>query len=411
VLGWYVGLFAALMAWTRQSGVPLVVVAPAGWVATEWLRGWPHVGAAWAPLGASQHDVALAQLAAVGGVPALSALVVLGNVAVARWIGGAWSWRRVAAVGALVAGVALWGALRVAALERAVPAGTVRLGLVQASGDEPRRQRVDPEALVQRLVALTRAVAATHPAVILWPETVTPFGFDDDPAGRRVLEQLVAETGVPLVFGSAAFARPRPDRVWRFNRVYLLAPPGAVAAHYDKEVLVPFGEYVPLARLLRFVRPLVTGEAPLRPGRPRPPFAVGGARLGVLLCYEVSVPALARQRVRAGAQVLVNLANDGWVAGTAASAQLLAQAQLRAIEERVPVVRVADHGPSAVVAPSGRVVWRGPPAGAAWHVADVGWPGAPTVYGRVGDVVVWAALAVTALALVAAGTRRLRKAA
>jgi apolipoprotein N-acyltransferase len=98
---------------------------------------------------------------------------------------------------------------------------------------------------------------------------------------------------------------------------------------------------------------------------------VSGLRVGLLVCYESAFPWLARGLAAAGADLLVNLANDAWFEGTPALAQSLAHAQMRAIETRLPVVRVANNGISAVIAPSGRVQWTSRPSEPGWHVAEV----------------------------------------
>jgi len=232
-----------------------------------------------------------------------------------------------------------------------------------------------------------------RPDVILWPETATPFYFEDDPDGRHQIELLVRAVRIPLVFGSPAVERGAADAGTYFNRAYLLGAGGDIAATYDKRVLVPFGENVPYGSVLSFIRPLVTSPLPMTPGSTSGVFRVAGAHLGVLLCYENAFPSLARAAVREDATVLVNLSNDAWFGGDAGSAQALALAQLRAIEQRRPLVRVASGGYSAVIDATGRVVWRAHPTDAAAHVANVEWVEGRTLYSHVGDVVVWASIA------------------
>jgi len=195
-------------------------------------------------------------------------------------------------------------------------------------------------------------------------------------------------------------------RHYRRNRVYLLDPSGTLVSWYDKEELVPFGEYVPLASWLPFVRPIIAGEAPIVPGNSGGVLPVGSTRAGVLTCYEVLAPRLARQRRADGATVLLNLSNEAWFPGTAATEQLLVQAQLRAIEQRVAVVRVANEGVSAVIDVSGQVVWRGGPGMSLSHVATVAWGHERTFYGRTGDLTVWLATAAVAVAIGDALRRR-----
>jgi apolipoprotein N-acyltransferase len=174
-----------------------------------------------------------------------------------------------------------------------------------------------------------------------------------------------------IVFGSTADERPTPSERARRNRIYLVMPNGEIAGHYDKQVLVPIGEYVPFARWLSWLRPMIAGGGPITPGRPTPLLGVGGVHAGVLVCYEAIVPWVAAAHAAHGAQVLLNLSNDGWYAGSAAPWQLLAQARFRAIEQGLPLVRVANGGPSAVVSATGRLEWVGPASGSAATVVPV----------------------------------------
>jgi apolipoprotein N-acyltransferase len=125
--------------------------------------------------------------------------------------------------------------------------------------------------------------------------------------------------------------------------------------------------------------------------------AVGPARLGLLLCYESAFPRLAREAVDDGATLLVNLSNDAWFVAAGAS-QAVAFARLRAIETRRALVRVASGGASAVVAPSGRVVWAAPSGRASAEVVEVPLREGRTAYVAAGDAIVWVAWVVVLLA-------------
>jgi apolipoprotein N-acyltransferase len=404
-LGASTGLFAVGLSWSRWRGDRGVVVGTAWFVVMEWvLRSAPfHYG--WAPLGASQHaNLALAQTAEIGGVPLLTAVLVLANGTIASALARrcASAMFRVAVVACTVVALYVWGAWRVGSVESLPADGTARIAVVHYDVDE--RTKWDPEYR-ERLLAhygeLTRRAAADAPDVVLWPETATPFYLEDDPAGRRYVEALVREVGTSLVLGSPAVVRDASQHVTHFNSVYLIAGDGRIAGRYDKRILVPFGEYVPFGRLLTFVRPIVASGEAMTPGRRTMVFATGRARLGILLCYEGAFASLARDAVDRGADVLVNLSNDGWFARGSGGAQAmaLALAKLRAIEQRVPVVRVASGGRSAIVAPSGRIAWSAAEGGPRVHVADIGLHSGRSLYGRAGDVIVWVSMLVVAWSL------------
>src|SRR4029078_9541003 len=122
--------------------------------------------------------------------------------------------------------------------------------------------------------------------------------------------------------------------------------------------LVPFGEYVPFRRVLFFVDQIVHAIGTVVPGVVPTVFEMPAAHFGVLICYEGIFPALTRRFVAGGADFLVNVTNDAWYGRTSAASQPLAVGTVRAIENRVPVVRVANTGFSAMVDADGRIRWR-----------------------------------------------------
>ena len=236
---------------------------------------------------------------------------------------------------------------------------------------------------------------AEAPDLIVWPETTVPFMLNEPGERSQAVVQVAAEVGRPLVLGAPGYRLEEPRG--QTNRVHLVMPGGVSAIAYDKMLLVPFGERIPFGAWLPFVRPIVPVTGSLAAGTTPTVFAVDGARFGVLVCYEATSPAQAATLVRAGADFLLNLTNDGWFGKTAAPYQHLAQATLRAVENRVPLVRVANTGISAVIMPDGAIAWQGPLFEETWHVASVGWRHGRTLYTRFGDWFVvlsgWAAVA------------------
>jgi len=141
------------------------------------------------------------------------------------------------------------------------------------------------------------------------------------------------------------------------NRAYLLAGDGRVGPYYDKVELVPVGEYSLKVFGYGFKR-LVEAPGDFVPGDSLKPMTIGGAKLGILICYESIFPHLARSEVRNGADLLVNMTNDSWYGRSSAPYQLLAMAATRAVENGVPMIRVANSGISAVIDPTGRIMHR-----------------------------------------------------
>jgi apolipoprotein N-acyltransferase len=361
----YVGLFA-LGARRLLAGEPwiAVVAVPALWVAGELARATLWSGLPWELLGHSQWRwIDLVQIADWGGVYALSYLVAAVNVALYLVLDAAAASVAprlvVRAALPLVATLVLvvaslgYGRGRVAAEEARAAMPSATIALIQ--GNQPRAQtpsRVALDRAVMTYAALSRrAIADAHPDLVVWPE----YAVADYPEGLPlVLQNLVAlarETSAGLVFGGPRLERVE-DHDRAFNAAHYLTPAGAHLA-YDKVRLVPFAEYRPVPFGTAFA---AGAEAAFGTGTGATvfPSSVGG--LGMLICYEVIFPDLVRARVRAGAELLVNISNDGWLdtAGLGAGAQHLSIAVFRAVETRRYLARAATSGISGFVDPVGR---------------------------------------------------------
>jgi apolipoprotein N-acyltransferase len=396
VLALYHGAFVGGVRWLEAAGLPALWLAPLLWVTLEWLRGWFFIGFPWAALGYSQyryHD--LIQVVEVTGVYGVSAVLVFFNVVIAALVRKpARAARRLApalvVLTLLVAGLPLWGRWRVASLAGRAPAGTLKVAIAQ--GNVEQDHKWDPayqNETMSRYRTLTANAAERHPDLVVWPETATPFFFQEPGALRESILDLAAEHKVPVIFGSPAFRQDRAGAIEELNRAYLVSADGRELASYDKMQLVPFGEYVPYAGVLFFVNRIVEAVGTVVPGVTPTVFRLPAARFGVLICYEDVFPALTRRFIAGGADFLVNITNDAWYGPTSAPRQHLAQATLRAIENRVPLVRAANTGISAIVDPDGRIRWQGPLFETMYHVDEIAWPDARTFYTRFGDVFAW----------------------
>jgi apolipoprotein N-acyltransferase len=412
-LGCYHGAFALGVAWFERRRLPSIWLAPALWVTLEWLRGWFFIGFPWAALGYSQyrfHD--LVQMAEVTGVYGVSAVLVLFNMVVAavllaRGQGARRNLPALATLTLLLVVLLGFGRWRVAELNALPAAGHLRVGLVQGNVEQDKKW--DPafqDETMRRYRELTLAAAHEHPALIVWPETAAPFFFQEAGPRRDEILALAREAGVPIVFGSPAFRQTASGRLQQLNRVYLVDASGREVDTYDKMQLVPFGEYVPFAGVLFFVSQVVTAVGQLGAGIVPTVFQIPESRFGALICYEGIFPALTRRFVDGGAQFLVNVTNDAWYGNTSAPYQHLAQAAFRTVENRVPMVRAANTGISAIIDADGQIRWESPLFEMLWHVDEIRWTGVGTFYTRYGDVFVWLCVLVTVAAIVLGVGRR-----
>jgi apolipoprotein N-acyltransferase len=188
----------------------------------------------------------------------------------------------------------------------------------------------------------------------VWPETASPTVLRQDPRLVASLTAVASELKAPLLIGSID-AEGNPPRFR--NTAFVLTDQGIVG-RYDKIHLVPFGEFVPFSRLIGFVRGWAEFIAELEPGTRTVVFQGPPAPYGVVICYEGIFPDLVRDFVRDGARLMVNMTNDAWFGRTSGPEQHLSMYPFRAVEHRVSVVRAANTGVSAFIAPTGQIIRR-----------------------------------------------------
>ncbi len=407
LLAGVLALYTALAIWAgeyaaRRLRLPMVVTMPIAWTALEWVRTYFPIGFPWNLLGyVAYRNLELIQFAEFTGVYGISALVIFFNAVVymVAFRRGSRRLQTVSLIGltALMSVLVGFGAARIGQLGHAPAAGELKVAMVQ--GDIPQSIKWDPNFLPESFKVYedeTAQAARRGAEIVIWPEAAAAFFFqpDDrypaafagDAAWRAALLKLAQSTGDPILFGAPALGA-RDGRVGFYNRAYLVSGQGDVVAHYDKINLVPFGEYVPARDLLGFfVNRVVQGFGDMFPGQAQTLFSVKGARLAVLICYESVFPELTRRAVNSGADVLVNITNDAWYGESSAPYQALAMAAMRSVETKVPMIRVANTGISAIIRPSGEITARTPLFKRGTEIEAVAFRPTRTVYTIVGDL-------------------------
>jgi apolipoprotein N-acyltransferase len=406
------GVTSFLCQRLHLSAAARVSLFAVAWSATEWARGhwftgfpWNLVGYVWS--GAFPGAVAMLQTTAWIGIYGLSFLTVL--AAVLPTLLGTASLAPLPLRRRALPGV-------VAALLILVPmtAGGVRLYLSPTAMTglwlrlvQPSQAEImapDPAAFaaeLQRLIDLSKAPARHKLAAIVWPEGAEPYFLDRD-WRPRVPIAAIAPQGGYVITGALRASPPgvKPLRVW--NSIEALDGKGAIRAHYDKVHLVPFGEYVPFHKFLPLDK-ITPGTIDLSAGPGRRTIDLPGLPpFSPIICYEAIFPGAVVDEA-ARPQWILNVTNDAWYGRTSGPYQHFAIARTRAIEEGLPLVRVANNGISGVIGPAGRVIARTAINDITY--ADVPLPAAlgPTPYEKVGD---WAFLAMLGLGLTAVAVRR-----
>jgi apolipoprotein N-acyltransferase len=392
----------------------ILCAAPA-WVASELGRQYVWDGFPWALLGYSQVSVLpIAQLASVTGVYGLSFLLALTSAATALVIldaglnaGGRKRWSLAVVVLALVASLAAWGRWRIAEGSLAASGDAIRVAVVQ--GNIAQGEKWNPslrDEIIGRYISMTRQATAQGATFVIWPESSFPVYFEEDLRGHLV-RRLARETGATLLLGSDQIERVRPDASpdaldnRLYNAAFLVKPDGSLGPVYRKMHLVPFGEYVPLQRLLFFVGPIVDAVSNFTPGDQPVLLPVGDRLVSTAICYEVIYGSLMRRFVRDGSELLTTITNDAWYGRSSAAYQHWDQAAMRAIENGRYLARAANTGVSGFVDPYGRVLRKSKLFEPAVLVSDVRLSRARTLYTSVGDLIAWVSLVFTAAALLA----------
>lgn len=410
LLGMYVALWGGVFAWIMarlHTLSPVRRAAAAGvlWFLLEWIRGWFGTGFSWLTLssGLAAWPVLMQPLSVLGeygysGFLAAAACLACEGLTLC---GASVSRKKGAALAAgallLLAVAAGFGAWRLSVMpERLASGGTpVSITLVQGSvrqdikwSSEYQRQtleryiRLSVDGVRENVNALAgarhsvpraselapfmgrsgmpgdAALAPALPDVLLWPETAMPFAYPSGPFSEE-LRAFVRGLGIPLIFGAPGVERSPQGKTLLYNRAFLLSPKGD-GGHYDKEHLVPFGEYLPPVLDWKIFESLLQGLGGFEPGTEEQLFTLTPAGrpkvdMGMLICYEAIFPELARARVAEGAGVLLNISNDAWYDYTSAPMQHLQLSLMRAVEEGRYVVRATNSGITAILDPLGGI--------------------------------------------------------
>jgi apolipoprotein N-acyltransferase len=386
----HLGVFAlaAGLLMRRWYAVPTV---SALWVAIEATHG--PLGFAWQTLGNAGIDMSIPmRLAPVTGVYGLSFVFVMMNAALALV-----ALRRSRRELLWLLPLPLLYLLP--ALPDARP-GTERAVLVQPNASESEDWTSKSLTEAQERLAYTSLQAVLNagkpaPKLLIWPEVPAPFYFYDDPGFRDRTMDLARLSRTWFLFGTVAHTPAGAP----LNSAVLLGPDGQYTGRYDKIYLVPFGEFVP--PFFDFVNRITSEAGDFEPGKELVVFQADGHRIASFICYEAVFPHLVRRFAAAGAEVLVNISNDGYFGRSAARDQHLKIARMRAAENRRWILRCTNNGVTTVIDPAGRISERLPSYEQTAMVGSYSYIGERTLYTRFGDWFAWlcAALAIAALAV------------
>lgn len=353
-LSFYWGIFAVIWNKMRYHLKPRWWAISAGvlWAAMESLQGKLLTGFGWCSLGYSQGpDRLFMQLASVGGIPLLSAILVIVSVLGAQAL-------KLPAKRLLWFLLALFltGAVHIAGFfllpSTPLPVAPYRVGIIQPCFSQ--EVKWDPAFRgsmykIMEQLTVDLVIAQQKPLdLILWPEAQLVAPVDDEQIAH-ILQQIGTKTNTPLLTGGV---RSLPHGQWT-NSSFLISPDGQIKGYYDKIHLAPFGEYVPLGNIFPALRKILPALGEMTPGGNPVLLQAGKKKVGPLICFEVLFPSMSQQLRSRGADMLVVLTNLGWFGSSCALEQEREIARARSIETRLPLIQCANTGYSGLFTPDG----------------------------------------------------------
>jgi len=367
-LSLYPGIFAFLFSLTiRNTKLPALLIAPAFWVVLEFLRTYVFTGFPWSSIGYSQYQfLTIIQIADITGIYGVSFLIVAVNGALSDvfllkqrtkdmpLFPLSYTLVGLAVLIVLVGTTILYGQMR---LREQRAGNLVRASIIQGNIEQDRKwEPLYQDAVLATYKDLSLKAADSSPSIIIWPETAVPFFFMADASYSKKLVEFQNHLNSHLLFGSVMVKGKKGNRYLLANSAVLLDEAGKVTYTYDKIHLVPFGEYVPLQKILFFINKLVVGIGDYVHGnhhlRAETPFGA----FAPLICYEIIFPGLVRKFYSNGGDYMVNMTNDAWFGKTSGPYQHFSMAVFRAVENRKPVIRAANTGISGFIDSNGRII-------------------------------------------------------
>jgi len=382
------GLFAAGVAWCgRRSMARACVAAPFLWVTTELVRRYElGLGFPWNLLGyAGAVHLGLLQLVTITGIYGLSFVLAAAN-ALAAWV--LLTRTRTAWMTGIVTAVVVTSAVLVG--DQFVPVEQPDHVAVLVQTNFPQSLSYPPDWLdrhvgeLDELETMSAEASKRTRGMVVWPECPAPF-YWQDPRFVALISRLALTTANNVIAGVVNWKPGPGGELQPYNSAVMVDPAGHKVFSYDKIELVPFGEFIPWRKWLWFANTITAEVGDFQRGTQ---YAVGelpGGRFSVFICYEAVIPDEIRHFVQRGAGLLINLSNDGWFGHSAALEQHLAQARVRAVENRRWLLRATNTGITASVSPYGRIVAAIPPGKRTVLLAPYGFREDKTLYTRFGD--------------------------
>ena len=347
----------ATFALKRFTGIPIWMIAGPMFMLIEWI--WPAVFPVYFSNSQYRYPLLIQSLDFMGPL-GLSGLITFSNAVLFEII----SWkakgdrpfprRGITVFALLFISNLAYGFYAIRATDGRVQATerSVKVGIVQANVSVSERRR-EPDSALNKHWDQTQKIQQQGVDVVIWPENGYPFPVSATHTSIPI--QTNVRLKQPLLLGALKIEPGSPSRE-RYNTAFLIDPEGRILDTYDKNILLPFGEYFPFADRFPWLKKLSPKTGNLTHGAHPDPLQLNDIEYGVLICYEDILPGFVRKAMSSQPDVLVNISNDGWFGDTQEAIYHLALSTFRAVEQRRYLIRSANTGISAIVDPVGRIL-------------------------------------------------------
>ncbi len=370
----YLALYPAVFAFTLKKlkyGSYMPLLAACIWTGLEYIRTYAFTGFSWGTLGYSQYEnLALIQIADFTGVYGVSFLIILVNSSLAvlfmsfkKKIAGQYI-IPVIYTTVLVIGVYIYGSQKINNIDSQIKkAEKTTISIIQGNIKQNLKWSDEFKIhTIEKYIQLSKSQIKKNPDLVIWPETALPFYYGFDRVLSNHVNQCVESSKTNFLIGSPAFELDK-EHTRFYNRAYMFDGFADITGSYDKNHLVPFGEYVPFGDYLTFLGKITAQAGNFSTGNQAfLPLEFNNHNLnvtrktGVLICFEILFPSISSKFVKNGADILTTITNDAWFGHSSAAMQHFSIAVFRAVENRRTLARAANTGISGFIDPKGKII-------------------------------------------------------
>jgi apolipoprotein N-acyltransferase len=355
----YLGIFWSgmgyLVAFIEKRSSKGLIVLPFVWVTMELIRSLGALGFPWINLGLTQTEyLPLIQMADITGSYGISFWIILINIGFYLALISKNKRKYLILTSLIFVLVFSYGLIRINTIDE-INSAPVSIAITQPNINPDKKWEPESrEEIFSLMNGFLDSALNLKPDLVLWPESAVPAYLRLSSHRRRPIIERLAKANIPLLSGTVDRIIDKDgDKVY-YNSSIFIKPDGSIKM-YHKIHLVPFAEYIPLSGKFSSLKKLNFGQGNFTSGKEYTVFKLDSAKFSNIICYESSMPVIVRKLVKNGAQFITIQANDGWLGKSAGPYQHFELAKLRAIENRVPIVRCANTGISGVINPIGIV--------------------------------------------------------